>query len=103
MSVGATLVGALLGRRAISTSTLGRATTAARGVGRSLKEGEDVARAQDRLTQAQQELTDLQQALAADVTAVGGAPEPAIETADIAAKRGAVDTRLLALAWLPSF
>ena len=32
VSIGATLVGALLGRKAISTGTLGRATTAARGV-----------------------------------------------------------------------
>jgi hypothetical protein len=103
VSVGATLVGALLGRRAISATTLGRATTAARGVGRSLKEGEDVTRAQDRLTQAQQELTELQQAVEAAVTAVSGTTEPAIETTEIAAKRGGIDTRLVALAWLPAF
>ena len=33
-----TIVGALLARKAINAGTIGRATTAARGVGRSMKE-----------------------------------------------------------------
>ena len=103
VSVGATLVGALLGRRAISASTLGRATTAARGVGRSMKEGADVTRAEDRLAQAQQELTDLQKVIETDVATVSGAIDPAIAAMEIAAKRGGIDTRLVALAWLPAF
>jgi hypothetical protein len=37
ISVGATLVGALLGRKALNVGTIGRATTAARGVSRSMK------------------------------------------------------------------
>ena len=45
LSIGAAALGALLGRKAISTGTLGRATTAARGMGRSMKEAEDVKRA----------------------------------------------------------
>ena len=44
VSLGATLLGALMGRKAVSMSTLGRATTTARGVGRSMKEATDVAR-----------------------------------------------------------
>ncbi len=47
LSVGATLVGALFGRKMVSAGTLGRATTAARGVGRSMKESSDVQRASD--------------------------------------------------------
>ena len=45
VSFGATVIGALLGRKAVSASTLGRATTAVRGVGRSVKESQDVGRA----------------------------------------------------------
>ena len=45
VSMGATLLGALLGRKAVSAGTLGRATTAARGVGRSMKEAADIKRA----------------------------------------------------------
>ncbi len=45
ISFGATLLGAFMGRKAVSATTLGRATTAARGVGRTMKEAEDVKRA----------------------------------------------------------
>ena len=55
VSIGATMLGALMGRRSVSLSTLGRATTAARGVSRSMKESQDVANAQQRLLEAQQE------------------------------------------------
>ena len=47
LSVGATLFGALFGRKMVSAGTLGRATTAARGVGRSMKESSDVQRASE--------------------------------------------------------
>ncbi len=47
ISIGATVIGAFLGRKAISATTLGRATTAARGAGRVLKERQDVGRAQE--------------------------------------------------------
>ena len=39
LSMGATLLGALFGRKAVSVGTLGRATTAARGVGRTHERG----------------------------------------------------------------
>ena len=45
VSMGATVLGALFGRKAVSIGTLGRATTAARGVGRTMKEDSDVKRA----------------------------------------------------------
>jgi len=45
ISMGATLLGAFVGRKAISYSTLGRATTTLRGAGRTLKETQDIERA----------------------------------------------------------
>jgi hypothetical protein len=76
VSVGATIFGALLGRKMVSTSTLGRATTAVRGVGRSMKEGEDVARAQERVTLAQQELAALQKQIEEEAATLAGAADP---------------------------
>jgi hypothetical protein len=101
VSVGATIVGALLGRRMVSTSTLGRATTAARGVSRSMKETEDVGTAQQRVTLAQQELAALQQKIEEEATSVSGTTDPEIEAVSIKPKRGGVDVRLVALAWVP--
>ena len=103
VSVGATVFGALFGRKAVSMSTLGRATTAVRGVGRSVKETQDIARAQERRQEAERELTSLEGELADDIAALGGADdtEVALDTIEIKPKRGAVDVRLVALAWKP--
>ena len=103
VSIGATMLGALMGRRAVSLSTLGRATTAARGVGRSAKETEDVAKAQTRLQEAQAELAALEAELQQEVAALEGAAPGGIdiETIEIRPKRGGVDVRIVALAWKP--
>jgi hypothetical protein len=101
VSLGATIFGALLGRKMVSASTLGRATTAARGVSRSMKEGEDVANAREKVTIAQQELAALQQQIEAEAAAVAGTADPGIEAVEIRPKRGGVDVRLVALAWVP--
>ena len=45
LSFGATILGAFMGKSAMSASNIGRAVTAAKGVGRSFKEAEDVKRA----------------------------------------------------------
>ncbi len=47
ISFGATLLGAILGRKKVSTGTVGRAATAARGVGRTARERGDIARAEE--------------------------------------------------------
>jgi hypothetical protein len=103
VSIGATMLGALMGRRAVSLSTLGRATTAARGVGRSTKETQDVANAQERLQEAQAELAALEGALQQEVAAIEGAApgRVGVETIEIKPKRGGVDVRIVALAWKP--
>jgi hypothetical protein len=103
VSFGATMLGALMGRRAISLSTLGRATTAARGVGRSAKETQDVAKAQERLQEAQTELAALDAELQREVVALESAAPGTVvvETIEIKPKRGGVDVRIVALAWKP--
>ncbi len=100
MSLGATLLGALMGRKAVSLSTLGRATTAARGVGRAMKESADVARAAQQLEAARHELAELQTTLEVASAALPplDAPVP-LETIEIKPKRGAVDVMLVTLAW----
>ena len=59
-SVGATIFGALLGRKAVSASTLGRATTAARGMSRVGKEAQDVTRATENVTALKAQLAELE-------------------------------------------
>ncbi len=105
VSVGATILGALLGRRAVSASTLGRATTAVRGASRTAKETEDVARAGIRVEEATQEAADLAANLQQDVDRLSTEMDPAalvIEPTELKPKRGAIDVQLVALTWRAS-
>jgi hypothetical protein len=103
VSLGATMLGALMGRKAVSLSTLGRATTAARGVGRSMKEAEDVERAQARLQEAGAEIAALNADLEREIAALEQmtVPNVPLEVIEIKPKRSNVDIRLVALAWQP--
>jgi hypothetical protein len=101
VSVGATILGALLGRKAASASTLGRATTAARSAGRVSREAEDVARAEARAVEAETELQELRETAEAEVRALAAEIDtpPDLDVVEIRPRRNAVDVQLVALAW----
>jgi hypothetical protein len=104
VSIGATLLGAFLGRKAVSTATLGRATTAIRGGSRVMKEREDVARAEQNLAALQQQRDELLRVLDEEIARVRGAADPRTEELQpvvIAPKKKDVSLTLLALAWTP--
>ncbi|HSK09007.1 MAG TPA: hypothetical protein VK911_05485, partial [Vicinamibacterales bacterium] len=102
ISFGATLLGALMGRKAVSTSTIGRATTAARGVGRSMKEAEDVKRAGETVESVHRQIAELEanleaQAATIETTMTTGA----LERLEIAPKKTGIDVQVVALTWAP--
>jgi hypothetical protein len=105
VSVGAAIFGALLGRRAVSTGTLGRATTAARGMGRISKEAQDVTRATENVTALKTQLTELEAEMQDDLRAVTAdwdlSNEP-FERVLVRPKRGGVSVQLVALVWVPA-
>jgi hypothetical protein len=80
ISVGATVLSALFGRKKLSLGTLGRATTAARGAGRAMNEAQDVSQAKQRLAAAQAELAEVERQMAADVASADAAARPESET-----------------------
>ena len=103
ISLATTVLGAMFGRKASSASTLGRATTAARGMSRSMKESQDVVRAGETVTAVQAQIQELEAKLNADVAAAdttqSSAPD-AFETIRLKPKRGAVQVNLVALVWV---
>jgi hypothetical protein len=104
ISFGTTLLGALIGRKAMSASTLGRATTAARGVGRTMKQSQDVGRAQETVEAAQQQIDRLEEELRLETTALDerfNASAEAIETFTLKPKRANIAVRLVSLVWAP--
>ena len=104
ISVGTTLLGAFMGRKAVSASTLSRATTAARGVSRSLKESQDIGRTADNVEALQQQLADINAELEAQVAELQSKADPlteALETITIKPKRTNINLQLCALVWAP--
>jgi hypothetical protein len=104
LSIGATVLGALLGRKAVSTATLGRATTAARGMGRTMKEQQDIARARETLAAAEQQKAALEAQVQAEVDALGAARDPLTEPlgpVPVKPKRTDITVQAVGLAWVP--
>jgi hypothetical protein len=102
LSVGATILGALFGRKAIGVGSLGRATTAARGVGRSVKESDDIRRANENLQAVDERARALQDEIAQETRRITEQFDAAatVETLSLAPKRGQVSVQFLGLGWL---
>ena len=104
ISFGTTLLGALVGRKAVSLSTLGRATTAARGVGRSIKETQDIGRAKETVEAVEQQVQQLEEELRTETSVIEGqfnaASEP-LEPHTVRLKKTNISVRLVALVWVP--
>ena len=103
LSVGATILGALFGRKAIGVGSLGRATTAARGVGRSMKESDDIRRANETLGAVEERARALDEEIRQETQKISEqfSATSAIERVSLAPKRGQVSVQLVGLGWLP--
>jgi hypothetical protein len=104
ISFGATLLGAVMGRKAVSVGTLGRATTAARGVGRTMKESEDVKRADLTVEAVQQQIAEIEAELQAETTALEGRMSAApFQSLTVPPKKTGITVQLVALTWVGSW
>ena len=104
ISIGATLLGALTGRKSLGRSALGRATTAARGVSRTMDAQGDVTRAKETVEALQQQLADLQAQFDAEANELASQIDPlteSLETIEIKPKKTDISVQLVALVWMP--
>jgi hypothetical protein len=104
ISFGATLLSSFMGRKAVSLTTLGRATTAARGVSRSMKEADDVGRAQESVEAINQQVADLDAQFKAETDALEKSNDvqtEQLETVSLKPKKSNISVKLLTLAWAP--
>ena len=104
ISFGATLLSSFLGRKRTSLTTLGRATTAARGVSRSMKESQDVGRAQDNVAAVTQTIADLEAEFQAETAALEQSFDPQTETLEkvsLKPTKANIAVKLVTLAWAP--
>src|SRR5262249_8973790 len=79
ISVGATVLGALFGRRMTSVGNLGRATTAMRGAGRTMREHEEIGQAQEGAEAVRSRIAGLEAELKSEIEQLQSDAEPATE------------------------
>ena len=104
ISIGATVLGALLGSRRLGTGTLGRATTAARSAGRMGREKEDVDRAEESADVLRQRVAALMAECEQEVTALQAKLDPqtiAIRKVQVGARKSDIEVTWVTLLWVP--
>jgi hypothetical protein len=104
ISFGATILGGFFGRKTLSVGSMGRAATAARGVSRTMKESQDINRANETVETLTQQLQDLQAQLQAEIDVLKSKSDPATEQLEqfsIRPKKKDITVRLLTLGWMP--
>ncbi|MCA1577812.1 MAG: ATP-binding protein [Acidobacteria bacterium] len=104
ISFGATLLSSFMGRKRTSMSTLGRATTAVRGVSRTRRQADDVDRAEDNVAAVTQRFADLEAEFKAEVETIDRSFDPQTEqlgTVSLKPTKANINVKLLTLVWAP--
>ncbi len=104
LSIGATLLGAFTGRKALSSSNISRATSAVRKAGRVFEESGDVARAGETIEAIQKQIASLEAEFEAETAALASRIDPLtepLETLSIKPKKSDILVQITALAWAP--
>ncbi len=104
LNLGATLLGAFMGRKKLSAGTIGRASTTMRSGVRTAKEKADIAAAEENLDALRLQKEALEGEFAAEVQTLEGSADPtrqAVEPAPLKPRKADVRVRLVALVWFP--
>ena len=104
ISIGATVVGALFGRKLGSLGNVGRATTAMRGAGRAASERGDISRAKEKASVIRAQLKELEEKFEDDIETLEGAID--VDDLDVTEMRVAcrktdLDIQPLMVVWTP--
>jgi hypothetical protein len=104
VSIGSSILGALLGRKAISATNVGRIGTAARSATRIGRESEDVTRAGESLEVLRQRFADTQRDVEAEVARLEATLDPstlALRQVEVPARKSDIAVGEVALVWAP--
>jgi hypothetical protein len=104
VSIGATVLGALFGRKVASSGNVGRAATAARGAGRISREARDVGRAEERLDDVREKLAELEARFEEESGRLSQPVDPRsldVQERPIKPRKADIAVEELQLAWMP--
>ncbi|MFM8718150.1 MAG: ATP-binding protein, partial [Chthoniobacterales bacterium] len=82
ISMGSTLLGAFLGKSRSKLGHMSRASTAARGATRAMKESSDVSAAQEKLTAAEADAAELERELEEQIASLPSPADAALRSAE---------------------
>ncbi len=104
VSVATTVLGALLGRKTVSATSVGRASTAMRKAGYAKRQSGDVQRATETLEQRQAEITEIDARLQADMAGLDtgfDAQTEALEEISVRPRASDISVQFCGIGWLP--
>ena len=105
LSLGASVLGALFGRKLASATNVQRAAATLRGASRAAQERADIGRAEERVEAIQQDHAELEAELARELAKIEGATagdQVKVETLRISAIKADLAVETLALVWAPA-
>ncbi len=103
LSIGSTLLGAFLGRKAVTATNISKAGTALRSVGRASEQSADVARAGETVEAVKTQLSELDQQFQNEAAALEATLDPAaepLETLELRPAKTNISVQLVTLAWV---
>jgi hypothetical protein len=104
LSFGSTLLGAFLGRKKISSSTIGKAATSMKSASRTAQQKADVDRAKETVKAYQEQLDELNAQFEEESQAMASKTDPSaelLETVVFRPKKTDIDVQLVSLVWAP--
>jgi len=104
ISFGTAILGAFLGRKAVSATSASRVGTAMKSASRMAKEGMDVKRAQERTSAIQSKIDELDNRLQDDISALQTSFDPTqekIEEIRVYPKGTEITVNVFGLVWMP--
>jgi len=104
VNIGTSILGALLGRKAISATNIGRVGSAARSASRWGHESQDVTRAEESIEVLQQRFADAQAQVNAEVAKLEStldASNVTLRSVDVPARKSDIAVGEVALVWTP--
>jgi len=104
ISFGATVLSSFLGKKRITASSMGRATTAIRGASRSMKEAGDVNRSKETVETYKENLAELEEAFRQESEALAAQYDAAnieLVPLNIRPTKQDIQVRALVLVWMP--
>ncbi len=103
LSIGGAIIGALLGRKAVSATSVGKLTTAGRAASRAGRQAADVGRSEETLATYEANLLALEEEMTAELDALQGKYEAHVEDVEaleLSPLKKDVHVKAIALLWL---